>query len=208
VRYEAQAETIERTTLLQAIRAFNDAVTNYRGGWQPQLALELALMEALKPVVEDVGIRQVSSLQTQPLPAAQQPPVEATPGAPPVVEMAAVRDKWGQMLFLLGKRSSNAPEVMRYFKVLRVDGNVIHLGTETYLYYEKLQVPEKVQLIEQVLTHIHKTPLRLKIILLNSGDSAEDAVPAESVDMNDPLVSLGAELGAEIKPRETHHSNE
>lgn len=208
--FEAQAEAVERGTLLRAIRAFNDAVNNYRGGWQPQLALELALMEALKP--EPAAVQYIApqqSHQPQPSPdAAPQPPVEAAPGAPPVVELTAVREKWGQMLFLLGKRSSNAPEVMRYFKVLRVDGNVIHLGTETYLYYEKLQVPEKVQLIEQVLSHVHKTPLRLKIVLLNSGESAEDAAPSETVDMNDPLVSLGAELGAEIKPRETHNSGE
>ncbi|MBI5668898.1 MAG: DNA polymerase III subunit gamma/tau [Chloroflexi bacterium] len=202
--YEAQAEAIERGALLRAIRAFNDAVSNYKGGWQPQLALELALMEALKP--EPVGVQGLAPLQPpyqqSPPQAAAQPPVEATPGAPPVIEVAAIRERWGQMLFFLGKRSSNAPEVMRYFRVVRVDGNVVHLGTETYLYYEKLQVPEKVHLLEQVLSHVHKTPLRVKIVLLNSGDAGEGALAGAELDMSDPLVSLGAELGAEIKPRD------
>ena len=43
--FQKLAEAISRARLLKAIRAFNEAVNNYTGGWQPQLALELALIE-------------------------------------------------------------------------------------------------------------------------------------------------------------------
>ncbi len=201
--YAAQAEQIERAALLRAVRAFNDAVNNYRGGWQPQLALELALMDALKPE-PTVAVQYVAASAAQPA-APPPPPVEATPpGSPPVIELALIRDRWNQTMHTLGKKSSNAPEVMRYFKVLRVDGNVIHLGTETQLYYEKLQVPEKIQVLEWAFSSVHRLPLRVKVMLI-AGNEAAGETGTGVVDMNDPLVSLGAELGAEIKPREKRH---
>jgi DNA polymerase III subunit gamma/tau len=46
--YTEQAKQIDRASLLRAIRAFNEAVTQYRGGWQPQLMLELALVESVR----------------------------------------------------------------------------------------------------------------------------------------------------------------
>src|SRR6185369_1299285 len=47
-RFAEQAQMISRSALLRALRAFNDAVNNYTGGWQPQLSLELALIESLQ----------------------------------------------------------------------------------------------------------------------------------------------------------------
>jgi DNA polymerase III subunit gamma/tau len=40
-----QAERLDVPTLLRAIRAFNAAANDARGGWQPQLPLELAVVE-------------------------------------------------------------------------------------------------------------------------------------------------------------------
>lgn len=43
-----QAQQISRGVLLRAVRVFNDAVNDNRGGWKPQLSLELALLETLQ----------------------------------------------------------------------------------------------------------------------------------------------------------------
>ncbi len=42
-----QAERLDVPALLRAIRAFNMAVNDSRGGWQPQLPLELAMVECV-----------------------------------------------------------------------------------------------------------------------------------------------------------------
>ena len=42
-----QAERLEMPSLLRAIRAFNTAANDARGGWQPQLPLELAMVECV-----------------------------------------------------------------------------------------------------------------------------------------------------------------
>ena len=52
-RLHDQAAAFGRKALLAAIRAFNGAVQDWQGGWQPQLPLELAFVESIKPVIED-----------------------------------------------------------------------------------------------------------------------------------------------------------
>ena len=45
-----QAEQLEVPALLRAIRVFNAAANDSRGGWQPQLPLELAVVECAAPL--------------------------------------------------------------------------------------------------------------------------------------------------------------
>lgn len=49
-RLEQQAQTLSRSQLMRMIRAFQNALHELKGGWQPQLALELALLESLQTV--------------------------------------------------------------------------------------------------------------------------------------------------------------
>ena len=46
-RLEEQAAAFSPRALAQAVRLFNQAATEARGGWQPQLPLEMALVEAV-----------------------------------------------------------------------------------------------------------------------------------------------------------------
>ncbi|MBZ0285095.1 MAG: DNA polymerase III subunit gamma/tau [Anaerolineae bacterium] len=208
--YEQQAEQIERGRLLKAIRAFNDAVNNYKGGWQPQLALEMALIESLRADEAPVVVQQYvtappQAAVSQPLPAANTEPLP--PGTPPVVEVGALHDKWIEMLRTLNKRSSTAPDVMQYFRPLRVEGNLVFLGTDNPLYFERLNVPQKLKLVEWAFSTVHKVPLLVKLILSN--DMGGDPTTSGGTDMNDPLLSDGLQLGAKITPIEnTKRQNE
>jgi DNA polymerase-3 subunit gamma/tau len=47
-----QAQRLDVSALLHAIRAFNTAANDARGGWQPQLPLELAVVECTSPPAE------------------------------------------------------------------------------------------------------------------------------------------------------------
>jgi DNA polymerase-3 subunit gamma/tau len=46
--YTRQAGIVAKPVLLRAVRAFNDAVNDQRSGWQPQLSLELALLDSVQ----------------------------------------------------------------------------------------------------------------------------------------------------------------
>lgn len=50
--YSEQAAMVNKSLLLRAIRIFNEAVNDQRGGWHPQLALELALLDTLAIAAE------------------------------------------------------------------------------------------------------------------------------------------------------------
>jgi DNA polymerase-3 subunit gamma/tau len=205
--YEQQAAMVERGRLLKSIRAFNDAVKDYRGGWQPQLGLELALIESLKrPEYDEGGIHQDASLQPMALAAQPGLPPQTTevmpPGAAPIVPASVIQERWMDMLKVLHRYSSTGPDLMKYFRVLRVDGNTVWLATENNLFYDRLQAPEKIQLLERVLSQVHGVGLRVKIALTNGGDTGNTGGGSLPYDPNDPLLAAGRELGAEIKPRE------
>nr|MBA3874321.1 hypothetical protein [Anaerolineae bacterium] len=203
--YEDQAVLIGRGRLLAAIKAFNDAVNNYRGGWQPQLALELALLESLKQqeVTVDMGANYAQPAFAPPPQAAQlaAPPVETMPpGAPPVVEPAVIREKWNIALKALYRYSKNGPDLMQYFRVVRVDGNTLYLGTDNTLYYEKLQYPEKIQVLERVFYEVHRVRLHVRLMMVSGNELQDAPVESQGFDPNDPLLSEGAQLGAKITP--------
>ncbi|MBI1280342.1 MAG: DNA polymerase III subunit gamma/tau [Anaerolineaceae bacterium] len=204
--YEDQAVLIGRGRLLAAIKAFNDAVNNYRGGWQPQLGLELALLESLKQqeVTVDMSTNYGQAGYAPPLQSAQQaapPPVETMPpGAPPVIDPAVVREKWNISLKALYRYSKSGPDLMQHFRVVRVDGNTLFLGTDNALYYEKLQYPEKIQVLERVFYEVHRVRLHVRLTMVGSNEMQDTPVEAQGFDPNDPLLSEGAQLGAKITP--------
>ena len=47
-RLEQQAQSLSRAQIMRMIRSFQNALHELKGGWQPQLALELALLESLQ----------------------------------------------------------------------------------------------------------------------------------------------------------------
>ncbi len=200
--FQEQAGMIERGRLMKALRTFNDAVNNYKGGWQPQLTLELALLESLKEdevVVVEAAQRVAAPQQVAPAP----PPPEATPpGTPPVIEVTLIRDKWNDMLRVLGRLNKTGPDLVQYFRAQRVDGNVVYVSTDNNLFYERLQHPAKVELVERSLSAVHKIPLRVKVILSADAGGSNPSSSDLPFDPNDPLLSEGAQLGATITPFE------
>ncbi len=204
--YQEQAGMIDRGRLLKAIRAFNDAVNNYRGGWQPQLGLELALLEAVKPPeAEAVQAQHIASQQSPTPQSAPQSVEETPPGAPPVIPVATVRDKWTDMLRQLGRLNKTGPDLVQYFRPIKVDGNIIFLGTDNELFFERLQHPTKLELVERSLSIVHKIPLRVKIIIASGGGTTDST---SMVDFDDPLLAQARELGAEIAPVDNDESSD
>jgi DNA polymerase-3 subunit gamma/tau len=203
--YADQAILISRGRLLNAIKAFNEAVNTYRGGWQPQLSLELALMDSLKsaePAQPEMAY--ISPAAQPPLSPAEPPP---PPGSPPAIEPAVLREKWNITLKALYRYSKNGPDLMQYFRVMRVDGSTVFLGTDNQLYFEKLQYPEKIQVLERVLYEVHRTRLYVKVILVGPEELTDHALNMPSgLDPNDPLLSEAANLGAQITPTESRQN--
>ncbi len=210
--YEQQAAQIARGLLVRALRAFNEAVNNYRGGWQPQLSLELALIESLEqpePVVQVVQqtVQSVPQAGAQP---AQQPAKESSPDlveplrdSEPGVPTAAIHEKWDRVVSAMYKYNKILPPMMPYFRVQRVVGNVVYLCTDNAVFFDRVQpYPDKRQVIEKALADIFQKSLSVQIVMVKTQEmetAASSPAPEDNVDSSDSLLSTGMELGAEIK---------
>lgn len=196
--YQEQAGRISRAQLLRALRVFNEAVNDYKGGWQPQLALELALLESVHSQQEvHYAPAPLPAAPAQPAPTTEPEPVTAEPDAPPAIPPSTVSNRWQEMLRVLHRYSKTGPALLEQFHVVKVYGNVVVIGTENDVYVSRLQFPEKIQIVERALSEVHRMPLRIQIVRVDNAPGGKSDSGA-AVDYDDPLFAAGRELGAEI----------
>ncbi len=194
--FQQQAEQISRAALVRAVRAYNDALNNTKSGWQPQLALELALIESIHGAQEIVEAPVVHTVRSAAPAQASQPapepieeePAPLPPGSPALVEAGAVAAKWDQVLGRMGHYNKTSPAVMSEFRVHRVSGDTVFLATDNSILFERINpYPEKKKVVEQALRDVFRQPLRIQVVLLEGGVVQEgDTSLAET---NDPLLS-------------------
>ncbi len=83
--YNTQAARIETDRLTRSIKLFNQAALDLRGGWQPQLPLELALVESLQQPVAAAPTTTAAApvRRTTPAMPPMAPPVAQKPQSAP-----------------------------------------------------------------------------------------------------------------------------
>jgi DNA polymerase III subunit gamma/tau len=196
--YTQQAHQLQRPVLVRVIRAFNDAVNNYRGGWQPQLTLELALIESLRPVEQEYAAAPV--VQAVPQPPAMPEPEPTPPGSPPAVPVASIQSEWAAVLSAMYRHNKSSPAVMQNFHVQRVDGTTVYLATDNSVLFERVNpFPDKKKVVERALYDVFKVALRVQVVLINGGDSSASAEQPNSPTPSDPLLSEAIRRGGRVK---------
>ena len=105
----------------------------------------------------------------------------------------------------MARVNSTAPDVVANFRIQRADGNTVYLATDNQVFYDRLQDPRKVKVVEKALYEVHRQRLYVKVVMVSTmtpeTDSGEHEVPAADAPLDDSLLSLGKELGAEIRRR-------
>jgi DNA polymerase-3 subunit gamma/tau len=96
-----QALRLPRATTIRAVRAFNDAVNGMRGGWLPQLGLELAYLDALRDVPDAPAPSSTASA-----PMSNTPNVAALTAA----QIDQIAARVAQMLPKQTRQASEPPE--------------------------------------------------------------------------------------------------
>ncbi|MCU0513884.1 MAG: DNA polymerase III subunit gamma/tau [Anaerolineae bacterium] len=205
--YQRQAGQISRNGLLRALRLFNDALNQGSSGWQPQLALEIALIESLTepeapPAAAAAAVFTAPAAPARP---AEAPPRLAPPGTPAVVAAATVREKWPEARALIQQyvherpEMQTLPDLMQQAHVISVEGNRITMGVKNRLHVEKLNDSGRLRWIERALRRILALEQEIVVRFVQSDGSGEiyQSTPAPDA-LNDPLIETGSELGAEI----------
>lgn len=194
--YQAQAGQVSRSALLRALRAFNEAVNEYKGGWQPQLALELALLDGLRAPAE---APPVAPAVPHPVPPPAPVRAGAAPDAPEasadaVVSPADVQRQWVDIQKAARQYNSFVPALMDHAQVQKIEGNLLTLTVHNHVFHEKLNATDKREALEKALYYTLKVPLRVKVVL----HEAQASAPLAPVDLSDPLIAAGLELGGEV----------
>ncbi|MDX2075253.1 MAG: DNA polymerase III subunit gamma/tau [bacterium] len=196
------AAAVDRNRLLRMVRIFNDAINDYKGGWQPQLALELALIESIRqPQTEQVVVQQIVQQPVMPsskkeTPAPPPPPEDLPVGAPPLIPKQQIANDWGELLKVLNRINKNAPAVLEYYRVQKVDGNTVYLATDNQLYFERLYNQyEKLSVIEAAFKAHYQQRLRIQVVLVSDINQLDRELDPR---LKDPIAQEAIVLGGEV----------
>ena len=202
--YAQQAGMIDRGPLLRMIRNFNDATQDRSSDWQPQLPLEMALLESLsspqeEQIVVQRVVQQVVTTAAQPAEEASEPEPEASaPGAPPVIGVISAREKWDEVKKIAYKINRNVPAILDHFTIRSVEGNTLVLTAKTAVFKEKLDSDERRRVLLRALKHVYQQPMLFRVEVMNEQE-AQSSVSSRNPLSNDELVAYSMhELGGEI----------
>ncbi len=203
-----QAAAIGRRALLAAIRAFNSALADWQGGWQPQLPLELAFLESIKPVEGD---EPVPARREQPHVRTQEdlPPPVRKPAATPAraagvtedeeghVSLSAVRKNWSQIQRMAKRYLHTLPALLEHAVPRDMRRGVLILSVHSDIFKQKIEAPDARNALEDALYAVLGAPVDFKVIVMDE-DAAHDAKTDDILSQDDVLAYGVNELGGEI----------
>jgi DNA polymerase-3 subunit gamma/tau len=219
---EAQAERISTSALVQVIKQFSRVEADLRGGWQPQLPLELALVEGIVGSAGETMEPPVTAAQTPVVresPAAflanpepvgvtsPQPPVEQAPvtvaqdqdAAPEELSLQDVRKHWPQVLENVRARDRSVQALLNSTQPAEVENGTLTLHVAHEFARDKLSQERARRLVEEVLSQVLGQSCHIEYVVV---DSSVDGGPIESNDAwdDDPVVRAARQMGAEVRP--------
>ena len=211
---EELAGSISRSRLLKTIRRFNEAVNNYTGGWQPQLELELALVESLQEEPTPASAYQPPPQSRSPA-TAEKPPetiqdaapepayervAGSAPGEPPAYAVGKIQNGWMDILTQAHRYNKNLPPLLEHAHVRAIEGNRLILGVRSDFFQKKLADPERAKIIEQAIFDLHEVRLRLEARVV--AGAPPPATERASPEPEDPLIAAGKALGGVVDDTE------
>ena len=191
---EDHAHMIDRESLLKAIRNFNAAVNDSRGGWQPQLPLELAIVESIPsaetadtaPPSAEMRAKQRFEKTRAPTQDELPPP---TDGPPESVDIAFrdIQAGWQQVVEFEELRRTSIPALLKESHPVRLDGGTLVLGISNHILKPKLE--NHIEQVAEVIAVVFGQRMGLSVEVAGEASQTRD----------DDLESFGInELGAEI----------
>ena len=170
-RFSIQAKQISTPVLVQAIKRFNTAETDLRGGWQPQLPLELALVEVIMVPSREAGEPQASAHENvvryqtnsepvgrggekepqQSRPETTEPSDQAQNNVSGGLTLEAVRQCWSQVLENARARDKSVQALLNSAHPGDVQEGVVTLHVAHEFARSKLSQGKAKRLVEELL---------------------------------------------------------
>ncbi len=216
--YQDLAGRIERARLLKSIRAFNAAANQYTGGWQPQLALELSLIEIVQEaeMAPAPTAEREPAVSRRPRPRSQQAPSSgaapnldggaavyeraeaSSPGEAPAYPVAKIQSGWIEILTQVHRYNRNIPPLLENAHVRAIEGNRLILGVANPVFIKMIEEPKRARVLEQAIFDLHEVKLRLEVRVVDAVMAATETSQAEASAPEDPLIAAGKALGGVV----------
>ncbi len=203
---QAQAQRAQLPALVAALKHFNEALQELKGGWQPQLPLELAFVESL--FLDEVPVRDKPQGVSAPAPPALEPALgppprsASAPAAPPPgptpaatgdgeLTLAVVQARWQEILTAAKKRLAGVEAMFVRGTPVGLEGNALVVGftPEWDLIKKKCEQLRNRVAFEAALSEVLGRPLGVRCQIVSPAASIED----------DPVVQEALRMGAVIK---------
>ncbi|HXD09027.1 MAG TPA: hypothetical protein VN653_03095, partial [Anaerolineales bacterium] len=207
---QAHAKSFSTSDVLRMMKAFNNAATDLRGGWQPSLSLELALAEVLDDTPPQspptLGGTQGGARPTKPQPAAprteSQPQSSALSGGEGAVEAHApeksavnagdVIKAWKQLSAALPKAQANLSALMNSVRMIDVQGRTLILGLASDVLVSKIDKPDQIEAIQKLIKDEFGADVSVRCVVTN----AKGKIPPNVA--QDGMVATAIQHGGEI----------
>jgi DNA polymerase-3 subunit gamma/tau len=219
---QAHAKSFSTSDVLRMMKAFNNAATDLRGGWQPSLPLELALAEVLDAPNEATSLPS-SPRQTKPQPVADarqgdpvstnesQPQSSALPkehrddvsGAEGEVEAASPVEKsaisagdvirvWKHLSASLPKSQANLSALLNSVRMIDMQGKTLILGLASNVLVSKIDKPDQIEVIQKLIKNQFGVDVNIRCIVTTAKGKIPPNVP------QDGMVATAIQHGGEI----------
>ena len=211
-----QAARFPRRALLAALEAFNAATTDMRGGWQPQLPLEMALLTSVEALYSSAEEAQAAPAvpPSASMPSAPSPPPapserlpdergttsESAANAP--LTLADIHARWQEVLQAARQvdPSGMIQALLRSGRLHTVQGNVIILQMSGEVLCDKIEAENNRQMIEAALWRVFHQPLTVRCRVPTSSADDRQSGEVDRLLAEDSLASYAVnELGGHIK---------
>jgi len=198
------ARAFSSRDLLRMIKAFNEASVDTRGGWQPGLSLELAVVEALEPPADTPAVeRKDSAKPAKKISDKKHPPKKETGPVParsekapekggPAVTLSAVLDVWRDVRAIVKPEHPSLDGLLNSCKPLEIRGRELILGFASDVLVEKMEKPGQIDATKNAIAEVLGTELDIRCVVTSAtGKLPPDVNP-------DGMVATALQNGGEL----------
>ena len=216
---QSHARSFSTSEVLRMMKAFNNAATDSRGGWQPSLSLELALAEVLdapnEPAPRPATSPPSTTVRSQPQPApvsqtrpvpkpapGEEAPQEGTDTArdqeaavsldTSAVGAGQISKVWKHLAASLPKAQANLSALLNSVKMIDMQGNTLVLGLASDVLVSKIDKPDQIEAIKKLIKDEFGVDVNVRCVVTTVKGKIPPDVP------QDGMVAAAIQHGGEI----------
>jgi DNA polymerase-3 subunit gamma/tau len=207
------ADAFSTPVILYMVKAFNTAATDLRGGWQPALSLELALIEVLESLVEKKAtfpFQQARStvetpkaesdrIETRKVPQETKRKTDDQPEEKAAVQAIKAGEDDFEKVVKGWKRVGSALKtnmslnaLLNSCRPMELKNGVLSLGFASEILQKKANTPEQIETIRKTIADLLELDLQVKCVVSNARQTA----PADI--KQDGMVAEALKIGGKI----------